>query len=31
MEKYIQELLCSIPQGVTYTTIPEELDLEDVP
>ena len=31
MEKYIQELLYSIPQEVTYTTIPKELRLEDVP
>ena len=31
MEKYIQELLYSIPQEVTYTTIPKELHLEDVP
>ena len=31
MVKYIQELLYSIPQEVTYTTIPKELRLEDVP
>jgi len=31
MVKYIQELLYSIPQEVTYTTIPKELHLEDVP
>lgn len=31
MEKYIEELLYSIPQEVTYTTIPKELRLEDVP
>jgi len=30
MEKYIQELLNSIPQGVTYTTFPEELEPEDI-
>ena len=30
MEKYIQELLKSIPQGVTYTTFPEDLEPEDI-
>ena len=30
MEKYIQELLYSIPQEVTYTTFPEELEPEDI-
>ena len=30
MEKHIQELLNSIPQGVTYTTFPEELEPEDI-
>ena len=30
MEEYIQELLNSIPQGVTYTTFPEDLLPEDI-
>ena len=30
-EKKIDFLLYSIPENVDYTTIPEELDLEDVP
>ena len=30
MEEQIQELLNSIPQGVTYTTFPEELEPEDI-
>ena len=30
MEKYIQELLKSIPKGVTYTTFPEDLEPEDI-
>ena len=30
MEKQIQELLNSIPQGVTYTNFPEELEPEDI-
>jgi len=30
MEEYIQELLNSIPQGVTYTTFPEDLEPEDI-
>lgn len=30
-EKKIDFLLYSVPENVDYTTIPEELDLEDVP
>ena len=30
MEEQIQELLNSIPQGVTYTTFPEDLEPEDI-
>ena len=30
MEEQIQELLNSIPQGVTYTNFPEELEPEDI-
>ena len=30
MEKYIEQLLYSIPEGVTYTTFPEELEPEDI-
>ena len=30
MEEQIQELLNSIPQGVTYTTFPEDLLPEDI-
>ena len=30
MEEQIQELLNSIPQGVTYTSFPEELEPEDI-
>ena len=30
MEEQIQELLNNIPQGVTYTTFPEDLEPEDI-